>query len=190
MTPLHRVGSALVIAAALSLVTACAAPAPAPSPTPTVDDSAANTPPPVAEATEEPAVDAEPTCETIIPVATVEDFESVGWSAEEEEFRVGATIIAGGLQCVWADFAGPATDHVQIFGWAPIEEDAAADAQDDLVAEGWVRENEPDGIYITENPETTISTDENGYGMTYLFGEDWVKVADTKQGLLLVVWGG
>ncbi|HWI32256.1 MAG TPA: hypothetical protein VNT50_12270 [Microbacterium sp.] len=189
MTPLHRVGSALAIAVALSLVTACTAPAPTPSPTPTIDDSAANTPPPTPAESVAPAGGSDPTCETIIPAATVEDFESLGWSAEQDDFRVGATIIDGGLQCVWADHAGPATDHVQIFGWAPIEQDAAYDAQDNLVGEGWVREDQPDGVYITENPETTISTDENGYGMTYLFGDGWVKVADTKQGLLLVVWG-
>jgi len=79
---------------------------------------------------------------------------------------------------------------VQIFGWAPIEEDAAVEAQDALVAEGWLREESSEGVYITENPETTITTDSQGYGMTYLFGEGWAKVADTKQGLLLITWTG
>ena len=36
-----------------------------------------------------------------------------------------------GLQCVWADFEGPAGDHLQMFGWAPIDADAATDAAAD-----------------------------------------------------------
>jgi hypothetical protein len=33
-----------------------------------------------------------------------------------------------------------------------------------------------------------MGTDEDGYGMTYLFGDGWVTLSDTKQGLLLVTW--
>ena len=190
MTPLHRLGAAFAIAAAMTVVTACGTPAPAPSALPTIEPSGANTPPPASEVDETPVAGAEPTCETIIPTATVEDFESLAWSAEQEEFRVGATVIEDGIQCVWADFSGPATDHVQIFGWAPIEADAAAEAQESLLTEGWVREESDEGVYITENPETTITTDADGYGMTYLFGDGWVKLADTKQGLLLITWAG
>jgi hypothetical protein len=188
MTPLRRLGAALAIAAAMTAVAGCSAPAPGPSPMPSIEPSGANTPP--ADVDETPVPGAEPTCETIIPAATVEDFESLAWSAEEEEFRVGPTIIEGGIQCVWADHSGPATDHVQIFGWAPIEEDAALDAQESLIAEGWMREESNEGVYITENPETTITTDSQGYGMTYLFGDGWAKVADTKQGIILITWEG
>ena len=46
----------------------------------------------------------------------------------------------------------------------------------------------PDGLIVTESSETTVATDEDGYGLTYLFGDGWVKYADTKQGLLLVRW--
>ena len=45
-----------------------------------------------------------------------------------------------------------------------------------------------EGVYITEAKETTIAVDSEGYGMTYLFGDGWVKLADTKQGLLLIEW--
>ena len=55
-------------------------------------------------------------------------------------------------------------------------------------SQGWVREDSAEGVYITESPETTIAVDEEGYGMTYLFGDGWVKLADTKQGLLLIEW--
>ena len=50
------------------------------------------------------------------------------------------------------------------------------------------REDAAEGVYVTESPETAIATDEEGYGMTYLFGDGWVKLADTKQGLLLIEW--
>ncbi|MGA7146930.1 MAG: hypothetical protein WBX17_00370, partial [Microbacterium sp.] len=72
--------------------------------------------------------------------------------------------------------------------WAPIVADAAVDAQADLVDQGWLREEAPNGVYITEAKETTIAVDADGYGMTYLFGDGWVKLADTKQGLLLIEW--
>ena len=89
---------------------------------------------------------------------------------------------------MWADFEGPAGDHLQIFGWAPIAEEQAADAQASMVAQGWIREDSTEGVYITEPKETTIAVDEEGYGMTYLFAAGWVKLADTKQGLLLIEW--
>ena len=37
-------------------------------------------------------------------------------------------------------------------------------------------------------PGTAIATDDEGYGMTYLFTPGQVTVADTKQGLLLIEW--
>ena len=55
-------------------------------------------------------------------------------------------------------------------------------------SQGWLRESGADGVYVTESPETTIAADENGYGMTYLFGDGWVMLADTKQGLVLIEW--
>lgn len=176
-----------VLAASLFLVTACAsgpgaAPeAPAtPTPTPT-----SPSPTPAVEEPEEPAAD--PTCETIIPGQIVEAFEDVGWTARAEPFRAGEVEIPEGVQCIWGDFT-TATDHVQIFGWAPITDQDASTAQKSLKAGGWRTETSPDGIIITESPETTVATDEDGYGLTYLFGDGWVKYADTKQGLLLVTW--
>ena len=44
------------------------------------------------------------------------------------------------------------------------------------------------GVYVTESPSTVIAPDENGYGITYLFADGQVTVADTKQGLLLIEW--
>ncbi len=59
-------------------------------------------------------------------------------------------------------------------------------AREGLEDEGWRSEESAQGVYVTEDPQYAMSTDEDGYGMTYLFGDGWVKVADTKQGLLLV----
>lgn len=189
--PRIRLGTtALVFAVTAAVLVGCA-PEPAPAPS----ESASTAPTPSATATE-PAPEAsasvepvgDPTCETIIPETTVTELGTIGWTVRADSLYVGALEVPEGLQCVWADFAGPAGDHLLIFGWGPIEDAAASSAQDELVSQGWVREEAEDGVYITENPETTIATDAEGYGMTYLFGDGWVKLADTKQGLLLITW--
>ncbi|KQZ84513.1 hypothetical protein ASD56_11230 [Microbacterium sp. Root166] len=185
--PRHRLGAAVVLLLAATLATGCAAAAP-PAAQPT--ESSAPTPttaPPEATPTPEPAA-AEPTCETLIGEDIVADFESIGWTSQAQPFYLGEAELDGGIDCRWADFGGPAGDHLQIFAWAPIAADAAADAQSDLVSQGWLREESPEGVYITEAKETTIAVDSEGYGMTYLFGDGWVKLADTKQGLLLIEW--
>ena len=179
-------GASLVLAATIVVATACTgAPGTPDGPQTPTPVATSPTPTPSATADAEPAGD--PTCETIIPASTVEDFDSVGWTVRAEPFRAGETEIAGGVQCIWGDFS-TATDHVQIYGWAPISADDAADAQDGLVAIGWRKEQAPEGVIVTESADTTVATDAEGYGLTYLFGDGWVKYADTKQGLLLVVW--
>lgn len=184
---LPALGAAALLAVTLLVATGCAGgsddaadPIDTPQPVPT-----SPSPTPLETPTAAPAAD--PTCETIIPAATVDDLSSVGWTVRAEPFRIAELEITEGVQCVWGDFT-TATDHVQIYGWAPIDAEAAADAQDQLVALGWRREESPDGVIVTESSETTVATDDEGYGLTYLFGDGWVKYADTKQGLLLVVW--
>lgn len=180
-------GAALVVATAMFAATACSTPpggdaggAQSPSPN-------ATSPEPTPDASPSTTPLGEPECETIIPATTVEDFESVGWTVRAEPFRIGETEIPDGVQCIWGDFT-TATDHVQIFGWAPVTEEQAAVAQDQLVGMKWRIEETPEGTIVTESAETTVATDAEGYGLTYLFGDGWVKYADTKQGLLLVVW--
>lgn len=153
----------------------------APAPTTAAPDPSA-TPEP------EPASTDDPTCETLIGESVVADFESIGWTAQESPLYIGSTEIEGGLQCMWADFEGPAGDHGQMFGWAAISEADATAAQDELTSQGWVLEEDAEGVYITESPDTVIASDENGYGITYHFTEGQVTVADTKQGLLLIEW--
>ncbi|WP_019179888.1 hypothetical protein [Microbacterium yannicii] len=193
MTPPTRFHLGALVAAAMTatlLLTGCAgSPEPA---TPQATDIAPTpteaAPEPSATPTAEPASDEDPSCETLIAESVVADFESQGLTSQAEPLYIGSLEVTDGMQCVWADFEGPAGDHGQMFGWARISGSDAADAQAELIDQGWLREEGPEGVYITESPDTTISTDEEGYGMTYLFGDGWVKLADTKQGLLLIEW--
>ncbi|MFG6401736.1 MULTISPECIES: hypothetical protein [unclassified Microbacterium] len=185
MSPVPRRALAAVLAlSALAVVAGCAAP-PAAAPTPSASTAE---PLPVVTPTVEPSPSATPvgdaTCESILPADTVADFEGIGWTAKEEPFHVGDTQLIDGLQCTWGDFA-VATDHVQIFGWAPITDAQATTAQQELLSTGWRREDSEDGVYITESLDTAIAP-VDGYGITYLFQDGSVTVADTKQGLLLV----
>lgn len=131
------------------------------------------------------AVAEDPTCQNIIPRATADDFVSLGWSAQSEPFRIGSIELDEGIQCKWGD-QKITTDRVQMFGWARIDDTDAAAAEKELVASGWRREVGDAGTYITEDPSWAISTDGDGYGITYLFGDGWVKLADTRQSLVLV----
>ncbi|WP_203579747.1 hypothetical protein [Microbacterium hibisci] len=183
-------GAAAVLVLSAVILSACAgSPEAAPEPTGNAQTPTAAAPGPTATPEPEPASTEKPTCETIISASVVAEFERLGWTAQESPLYIGSTEMADGLQCMWADFQGPAGDHGQMYGWAPISESEATETQEELVAQGWLREDDdPTGVYITESAETAIATDAEGYGMTYLFGEGHVKVADTKQNLLLIEW--
>ena len=84
------------------------------------------------------------------------------------------------------DLDGPATDNLLVFGWAPIAASEATRLQADLIGQGWLREDGAQGTYITTDPQYAVAVDEDGYGMTYLFGDGWVTLALTKQGLVLI----
>lgn len=174
----------------LAVLAGCAATAepPAPSPSasaaPTPDDSA------------EPAATAAPTtppaeisCESMISAGTVDALSDAGWTSEPKEFVIGDVELTEGLLCFWADYS-VGSDHGQLYGWSPITADEEGKAQASLTAGGWRREDAPEGIYFTEDPQYSMGTDDDGYGMTYLFGDGWVKLADTKQGLVLIEWTG
>lgn len=188
--PSLRLGAAaLMIAAAAAFATGCAA---APAPAPTEDAAAAPTTAPEtpepevsAEPTTKPAAD--PTCDTLISSSTVDTFASVGWTSQQEPIWIGSQEAPDGILCRWGDFS-TANEQMQMFGWAPLTAAEASAAQDELVASGWIREETPAGVYLTENPDTAFVTDDDGYGQTYLFTDGQVTFADTKQGLLLVEW--
>lgn len=150
--------------------------APKPTPSATVVETAAPALPP-----------AEPTCDTIVSAGTVQVLTDAGWTYEEKEFVIGGVPLPDGLLCFWADYT-VASDHGQLYGWSAITAEDASRAQAALIGEGWTREDGPEGVFITEDPQFSMGTDEDGYGMTYLFGDGWVKFADTRQGLLLIGW--
>lgn len=193
-----RIRRAMIAATALTLMlTACSTPSDSPvlsDPEPTnspapevpVDVEPVTQPDPVS--TPEPeAPAAEPTCETIIGPTTIQAMTEYAWTFKENEFQFGRDVVEGGIECVWGDYT-VASDHVQIFAWAPLDADASAAAQKKLVSEGWLRAADGDDghTYITENPP--FNPDLNGFGMTYEFGDGWVSMADTKQSLILIEW--
>jgi len=176
--------------AALSL-TACSggSPSPTTSPPPTTDSTtqtprATVTTGPI-EQTPTPSTGEPLTCEDMISAATVDALTSQGWTFKEQELRVGEIPVDGGLLCSWADYT-TASDHGQMYGWGPISEQLARTAESALERDGWLRSSEDGNTYLTEDPAYAIAKDDDGFGMTYEFGDGWVKFADTKQGLLLI----
>ncbi|UNK69502.1 hypothetical protein [Microbacterium sp. H1-D42] len=177
-----------------ALALASCAPAAAPQSSPTAPAAAPSTPPPatVTSAPEDetaPEPGAAPTCDTIISPGTVDALKSQGWTSMQEEFRIGETVVDDGLMCMWADFS-TASDHGQMYAWGPISEATADTAMAGLQRDGWLLSQDGDRTYFTEDPAYAIATDADGFGMTYEFGDGWVKFADTKQGLLLIEWQG
>ena len=181
----------LAAAAALLLVVSLAACAQTPAPR----ETQASTPPPAAETsapvvnepTGEPEPAADPTCETLVTPGTVSTLTDLGWSATQTECRIGEFVIEKGIHCSWANWE-EASDHGQFFAWGELTPDQTAAAQSELLAQGWERENEDGALYFTEPAESAFQVDEDGYGMTYQFGDGWVRFADTKQSLILISW--
>ncbi|WP_206476568.1 hypothetical protein [Microbacterium sp. KRD172] len=179
--------AAVTIALTLSACSAAADPVTTPTTTPKPTETTSPSPEPTPTTTPEPeeTPGAAPTCETIIAPSTVAALTEQGWTYREHEFRFGEHIVEGGIQCVWGDYTVP-SDHVQVFGWAPLDQAASGDGQQKLLDEGWQRADSDGRVYITENPDTAMAPDEDGFGMTYEFGDGWVKVADTRRSLILV----
>jgi hypothetical protein len=184
---LRRTASAAVALLAVAwMLAACSSATPETTPTtPPQVTTEPESPEPDVTSTTAPEATGELTCEGIIPPEVVASLEAEGWSARQESFRIGALEIVEGLQCTWGDYS-VATDHVQVFGWAPIDPTAADTAASDLVSSGWRREEGEGGFYVTESAQSAFAPDEDGYGFTYFFGPGWVTLADTRQSLLLV----
>ncbi len=126
-----------------------------------------------------------PTCETLVGSEVVDDFTAKGWTAREEPFVIGDVELEDGISCTWADYSG-ATANLLTFAWAPITDAETTKAQRALDSAGWIREKGDTGTYVTEDPATAMTTDAEGYGLTYLFGDGWVTFSDTRQGLMLI----
>ncbi|MBP2435908.1 hypothetical protein [Microbacterium amylolyticum] len=139
--------------------------------------------------TETPTEPAVLGCDTIIPATLYSDLSDLGWSAIEEPLRIGEHLLEDGIQCVWGDYSS-GTDIAQMYGWAPVGSEQSRELQDYLEQQGWIREEEGETVYLTENPDYALYVSEDGYGMTFRFTEGSVAVADTKSGLQLVIWRG
>lgn len=172
MTAVRRTMLVALTASVLLLAGCTAAPGPA--------GTAAGTP--IATVTPTTDATAAPTCETLIRSDLVDSLTARGWTAQTDTFRIGSAEVPGGLWCQWGDYS-VASDHVQIYGWARIDAATAAKARAALLTEGW---HEVDGDYVTQDADVSFATDADGYGMTYQFGDGWVTVSDTKQGLLVI----
>lgn len=185
--PLAKFVAAASIALLAVSLAGCASESPATPPSQTT--APVDNPVTKPSAAPEDVENAEPivaTCENIISASTLEQFTNAKWTAKNHEFMIGETTLTSGIYCVWGDYDGPASDNVAIFGWSPITKAEATQTQNELIAAGWIREADDTGVYITENPEFALALDENGYGMTYLYGDDWVTVSDRKQSLQLI----
>lgn len=129
------------------------------------------------------------TCENMLEDATVDSFQATGWTVREDPFVILDLELPTGTACTWGDFSSPTNDDLVLFGWAPITTVDAAEIQAALVSEGWLREETGTGVIVTEDPAFALRLDDEGYGMTYLFGDGWVEVSDTRQGLDLIDLG-
>ncbi len=179
--PMRRGIAALVGVIAIATIAGCTEPAPAASPSQSAAPPAASSaPPPDAEGTPP-----DPTCESILSSALVETFAEIGWTTQVDPFVLGDQELDGML-CKWANFEQPNANEVQIYGWARIDAAEAAEATSLLENQGWIREETAEGVLVTEDPDFAMIVDDDGYGMTYLFGDGWVIVADTRQNLVLV----
>ncbi len=185
--PLPRTRTVIGVAALVAALTltGCAATPDAGASTPPPSTAPSATPTPTPTEITPVARPDDLTCETLIAPDVVAAFGEAGWEAQEDVFRIGSREFPDGLWCIWGA-AGAVTASVQIYGWAGIDPAEAEEARTELTDGGWVAEETPDGVYVTENPDTTVATDDDGYGMTFLFGDGWVAVADTKEGLLVI----
>jgi len=189
MPATRLLGTVAALALSALALTACSG-GPEATPDPTTSSTPTTAAPqPSTSSGPAPTADADPTCESLISDSLVADYEKIGVTSQESPLYIGSQQIDSGILCMWANFDQPAGDSGQIYGWAKLSDDESEAAQEELLAEGWVREDAADGgVYITESEDTALVTDDEGYGMTYLFTDGQVTVADTKQGLLLIEW--
>ncbi|GEP46644.1 hypothetical protein FVP74_05765 [Microbacterium saccharophilum] len=179
--PLPRLSrAALPLALGALLFTACTGtPGAQPTEVPTAPAPGAD-PSPSAVPTTAPVDPADLTCENLIAPDAVAGLEAEGWTSEEGEFAIN-DLVLDGISCTWAR-PGDTFDDLVVFGWAPITADEAQEAQEQLESVGWTAQESAEGLYLSEadaqNPDAV--------GTTYLFGDGWVTMSDTQQGLLLI----
>lgn len=177
---------AAVSAAAVLLLCGCASPEPEPtttmpSPTQTIIGGSEPQPSPTASKTEPAELD----CNSLLAEASQTQLEEIGWSSKEEPFVIAGTEMTDGIQCMWADFS-VGSGNLMLLAWSPIDDELATSLQAKLVAQGMIREEGADGVYVTEDPNFAPTVDGDGFGFTYLFGDGWVTAAETRASLAII----
>lgn len=189
--PFRRGLGAALLAAVVALTTACAANPTLPTGTPGGEQPAPGGPSQPAE-TPDPQqtigpVDPESVdCDTLLEADLVSELTDRGWTPREDPFFIGDVELTDGISCTWGDFTAETGDNLLLFAWSPITAAQTTAAMTTLRSEGWNVEEGADGVYVTEDPEQAIAVDDDGYGITYLFGDGWVTLSDTRQGLVLI----
>ena len=179
-----RFGAVALAAIAATAVVACS-----PVEELTNPDASTATPEPSTAPVAQTIAPEDVTCENMLSAETVDTFESTGWTVREDPFVILDLELPDGTACTWGAFGSPTNDDLVLFGWSPITAADATATQAALEAEGWLREDVSGGVMITEDPTLALRLDDEGYGMTYLFGDGWVEVSDTRQGLDLIDLG-
>lgn len=185
-----RLVALAALAGTVALLSACAGPEPTPmgpGAEPSTAPTASASPSPTPIATIDPA---DVTCESMLAADALAEFQENGWTVRQDPFVILDLELPEGTACTWGDFSKPTSDDLVLFGWSPLDADDAADAQEALLAEGWSTEEEDGTTIVTEDPAFALRTDAEGYGVTYTFGDGWVAVSDTKQGLELITLPG
>ncbi len=175
----------------VAVTTACAATPTLPTGTPGGEQPAPGGPSqpvetPAPEQTVGPVDPADVECETLLDADLVTDLTTRGWTPREDPFFLGDIELTDGISCTWGDFSAETGDNLLLFAWSPITPEQTTAAMTTLRSEGWRVEEGAEGTYVTEDPDQAIAVDDDGYGITYLFGDGWVTLSDTRQGLVLI----
>lgn len=173
-------------AAAVLLLAGCSSPEPTPtttmpSPTQTIIGGSEPQPSPTTTKVEPAELD----CNSLLTEASQAQLEEIGWNSKEEPFVIAGTEMPDGIQCMWADFS-VGSGNLMLLAWSPVDDDLAETLQTKLVAQGMIREEGPDGVYVTEDPNFAPTVDGDGFGFTYLFGDGWVTAAETRASLAII----
>ena len=170
-------------------------PAATPAPTPTLSPTASESPPATPTASPTPTPLPTPaTCETTSTAefrAMVSQNGWISWETQDQtigarpfdRFPEGAPVDQ--LICRWGESPDVPTDNLIDLAWSPIDPDAAAGAQQSLVAEGYERIDGAEGVYLAMRSADGWA-DAEGYGDSYLFTDDDVRWAMTKADLAYV----
>jgi hypothetical protein len=178
------------LALAAVVLAGCAPSAPSastPTPSTPVVETTPPEPTPTPTETTEPAP-VEATCENTATPEALALFAEYNWTAGKvEDPWIIVEDLSAGVACTWGDFTTQ-TDNVSWLAWAPLPDAQAESVITALMNQGgWLREDAAEGVYITAaDASQGLHVDDQGYGMTYRFGDGQVAAATTKAELVSI----